>query len=255
VSRRVDFARRGPYHSGSQERRTTNDRFKEDGLDVEEKERPIKVDILTVGLMQTACYVVADKETDGLLVIDPGGDAEMILESVSMTGCEPAVIVNTHGHGDHIAANGALKKAYPDAPLCIHRADADMLTDPEKNLSALFDMPVTSPPADRLLAEGDEMSVGENTLSVIHLPGHTPGGIGLYWPGTDVVAGMLFCGDTLFAGGVGRTDFPGGDEKALMACIRGKLFTLPDDTFVLPGHGPATTIGREKQTNPFFTSG
>ena len=105
------------------------------------------------------------------------------------------------------------------------------------------------------LGEGDEVSLGESTFKVIHLPGHTPGGLGLYWAGTDSVAGMLFSGDALFAGGIGRTDFPGGDEKTLLSVIREKLFALPDDTLVLPGHGPSTTIGREKETNPFFGAG
>ncbi len=178
----------------------------------------------------------------------------MIIESVRMTGSEPKYIVNTHGHADHIAANAALVEAYPDAELCIHPADAEMLGKPTKNLSAFFGEPLRSPPAGRMLNEGDCLSIGANTLTVIHVPGHTPGGIALYWPGTDAVAGMLFCGDALFAGGIGRTDFPGGDEKALLAGIREKLFVLPDDTLVLPGHGPSTTIGREKETNPFFGS-
>jgi len=220
----------------------------------DEDERALKVDILTVGPMQTACYIVADKATDEAMVIDPGGDADMILESLGMMNAGPSYIVNTHGHGDHIASNGNIKRDYPDAILCIHGADAAMLADPMANLSALFGIAVTSPPADRLLAEGDDIELGENRFRVIHLPGHTPGGIGLYWPGTESVAGMLFCGDALFAGGVGRTDFSGGDEHGLLSAIRSKIFTLPDDTIVLPGHGPATTVGREKETNPFFAT-
>jgi glyoxylase-like metal-dependent hydrolase (beta-lactamase superfamily II) len=220
-------------------------------LTIEERQRPLKVDTLTVGDLQVACYIVTDKATDATMVIDPGGDADLIIESVRMTGVAPRLIVNTHGHGDHIGANAALKAAYPDAELCIHEADAALLTDPQRNLSAFFGEAIESPPADRLLTEETPLELGQNRFRVIHVPGHTPGGIALYWAGTDSVAGMLFPGDALFAGGVGRTDFPGGDQELLLRGIREKLLVLPPDTLVLPGHGPTTTIAREKQTNPF----
>jgi hydroxyacylglutathione hydrolase len=221
-------------------------------VDIEEKQRPMKMDILSVGPMQTGCYIVSDKATDELMVIDPGGDPEIIVESVRMTGLRVKTIVNTHGHADHIAANAQIKEHYPEAELLIHADDAEMLEKPTKNLSAFLGTPVKSPPADRTLAEGDEVRLGANAFKVLHLPGHTPGGIGLYWSGTDNVAGMLFSGDALFAGGIGRDDFPGGDGELLRRMIREKIFTLPDDTMVLAGHGPSTTVGREKQTNPFF---
>jgi len=224
-------------------------------VSLEEPQRPLKVDILTVGPMQVGCYIVSDKATDEMMVIDPGGDADLIIESVRMTGAAPAFIVNTHGHADHIAANAELKDAYPAAAICVHPADADMLGKPVKNLSAFLGAAVTSPPPDRLLEDGDTLELGRNTFTVIHLPGHTPGGIALYWPGTDTVAGMLFSGDALFAGGIGRTDFPGGDEALLLRVIREKLFDLPPDTLVLPGHGPTTTLRREKETNPFLSPG
>jgi len=223
-------------------------------VDIEERHRPLKVDVLTVGPMQTTCYIASDKATDEMMVVDPGDDRDLVVESIRMTGGRPKYIVNTHGHADHIAGNAQLKELYPDAQVCVHPEDAELLVKPAKNLSMFFGGAVKSPPADRLLNEGDAVSLGGNTFTVIHLPGHTKGGIGLYWSGTDSVAGLVFSGDALFAGGIGRTDFPGGDEQALRTAIREKLLTLPDDTLVLPGHGPATTIGREKQTNPFFTA-
>ncbi len=223
-------------------------------MTVEERQRPLQVDILTVGPMQTNCYVVTDKATDETMVIDPGGDPANIVESVRMAGVSIKYIVNTHGHADHIAANARLKEECPDAEICIHPADAELLLKPVKNLSAFLGTPVKSPPADRVLNEDDELRLGQNAFRVIALPGHTRGGVALYWPGTNSVAGMLFSGDTLFAGGIGRTDFPGGDEKELLEGIRTKLLTLPDDTLVLPGHGPTTTVSSEKETNPFLTA-
>jgi len=223
-------------------------------VNLEEEHRPFRIDILTVGMMQTACYIVVDKATDEMMVVDPGGDPEVIAESVGMAGSDPKCIVNTHGHADHLAANARLKELYPEAELCVHPADAPMLADPEKNLSGLLALPIASPPPDRMLEEGDALTLGASAFRVLHLPGHTPGGIGLYWAGTDCVAGMVFCGDTLFAGGIGRPDLPGGDERTLLRSIREKLLVLPDDTLVLPGHGPATTVGREKTMNPFVGS-
>jgi glyoxylase-like metal-dependent hydrolase (beta-lactamase superfamily II) len=224
-------------------------------VDPLERERPLRVDVLTVGPLETMCYVVSDKETDEVMVIDPGGAPEEIIESVRMSGGELRYIVDTHGHADHMAANAALKEAYPAAQVCVHEADAEMLTKPVKNLSMFLGCSVKSPPADRLLKEGDELVLGQSRFRVIHLPGHTPGGVALYWGGTGTVAGMIFCGDTLFADGCGRTDFPGGSEEDLRRSVREKVLTLPDDTVVLPGHGPATTVGREKQTNTFFADG
>ncbi|MFW6158855.1 MAG: MBL fold metallo-hydrolase [Planctomycetota bacterium] len=225
---------------------------KEGSVDPVEEQRPLRVDALTVGSMQAGCYIVSDKATDELVVIDPGGSTDLIVESIRMTGARPKYVVNTHGHADHIEANARLKELYPDAQLCIHRADAPMLDSPKRNLSGFFGAGITSPAADHLLEEGGELRLGEQRFKVIHLPGHTPGGIALYWPGTDSVAGMLFSGDTLFAGGIGRTDFPGGDHETLIQNIRRKLFALPGDTVVFPGHGPRTTIHQEKETNPFL---
>lgn len=217
-------------------------------------DRPLIVDALSVGPLQTMCYIVADKATDEAMIVDPGADADMILESVATLNADPQYLVLTHGHADHIAAVEAMKEKFPDIVICIHRLDGPMLFEPNLNLSTFMGEHIVAPKAERLLEEGDEINLGENSFRVIHLPGHTPGGIGLYWPGTEKIAGILISGDALFAGGIGRTDFPGGDEETLLRVIREKILTLPDDTMVFPGHGPSTNIKIEKETNPFLTN-
>lgn len=200
---------------------------------------------LVVSPYGTNCYLVGSEKPDAV-VIDPGGDGDLILDAADAEGLRITAIVNTHGHGDHIGANADLKDRF-GCPVLIHEADAGFLTDPEVNLSAwLGAEPVISPAADRLLHEGDEIEVGAAAFRVIHTAGHTPGGICLY------TEGHLFAGDTLFAGSIGRTDFPGGSMDQLIRGIREKLLVLPDDTVVYPGHGPATTIGAEKTGNPYL---
>jgi len=196
---------------------------------------------ITVGPMECNCYIVACDETRESVIIDPGGDAEKIKAAIKKNSLTARSIVNTHGHGDHIGANGSF-----DLPIFIHRLDADFLTSPSKNLSAMFFFWISSPEAARLLEDGDTIEFGREKLSVIHTPGHTPGGICLKM-GRD-----LFTGDTLFCGGIGRTDFPYGDEKMLMRSIKEKLLVLSDDAIIHPGHGPDSTIGEERQENPFL---
>jgi len=204
---------------------------------------------LEVGELATNCYVLAGGPPD-VLVIDPGGDAGRIVEHLEGNDLVPTLLVNTHGHADHIIANAELKRRYDGMKIAIGRADAGALTSPIRNMSVFVGMQVLSPPADRLLDEDDVVSVGGCDLRVLALPGHSPGGIGLYTAELDG-APALFCGDTLFAGSVGRTDIAGGDWNVLLASIRGKIFTLPGETRVFPGHGPATTVAEEKATNPF----
>jgi hydroxyacylglutathione hydrolase len=183
------------------------------------------------------------------LVIDPGFEPQAILDYLAEYSLTPAAILCTHGHSDHIAGNAALKQRWPDCPLVIGRQDADKLTDPDLNLSAPFGLSVMSPPADRTIGEGDQFEAAGVVLDVYDTPGHSIGHVVLVCRQTE--PWRVFGGDVLFRDSIGRTDFPDGDFDALRRAIHEKLFTLPDDTIVLAGHGPETTIGREKRRNPF----
>lgn len=185
------------------------------------------------------------------IVIDPGFEPDAVLDALRAENLTAAVILNTHGHVDHIAGNDALKAAFSAAPLVIGAGDAAMLTDPMLNLSGLAGAAITSPPADRTVREGDVVEAAELRLEVLDIPGHSPGHVVFVLREGPVVFG----GDVLFAGSIGRTDFPGGDLDLLLAGIRAKLWPLPDDTPVYPGHGPATTVGEEKRSNPFLAAG
>jgi len=183
------------------------------------------------------------------IVFDPGLEPQAILEYLADHALAPAAIICTHGHSDHIAGNAALKQRWPECPLLIGAGDARKLTDPQLNLSAAFGLAITSPPADRTLREGERFEAAGLTLDVYETPGHSPGHVVFLCQQTE--PWQLFGGDVLFRGSVGRTDFADGDFDALRRSIHEKLFALPDDTIVHTGHGPDTTIGREKQINPF----
>ncbi|MBS1261312.1 MAG: hypothetical protein MAG453_00633 [Calditrichaeota bacterium] len=200
---------------------------------------------LSVGDLETNGYLVRDG--DHAVVIDPGAEPERFVAGLEQWRCEPAAILLTHGHGDHIGAVAEMRERYPDAPVICHPADAPMLTDPELNLGLHFAVPLSVGAPDRLIEDGDTVAFGALKLRVIHIPGHTPGHVVFLHDG-----GHVFAGDTLFAGSIGRWDFPGGDGRALIDGIREKLLPLPDDTRVYPGHGPATTIGVEKRINPYL---
>jgi glyoxylase-like metal-dependent hydrolase (beta-lactamase superfamily II) len=182
------------------------------------------------------------------LVIDPGLEPDLILGLLRDQELSAAAILNTHGHADHIAGNAALKEAFPQAPLLIGAGDAVMLGDPQANLSAGFGYSVVSPPADRTLQEGDVVEAAGIRLEVAEVPGHSPGHV-VFVVRTAPLT--VFGGDVLFRGSIGRTDFPGGSHQLLLDGIRAKLFTLPGDTVVYPGHGPVTAVGQEKRFNPF----
>ncbi len=203
-----------------------------------------------LGPLAVSAYVVAEGEE--AMIVDAPGGAEAIVDFLHQKGLTPAVLVNTHGHADHIQGNRLLKDAWPAMTLAIGEADAPMLTHPLKNMSPLMAAWVKSPEADRLLAGGDRVTVGGTALEVLETPGHSKGSISLYCPRGPDGAGVAFTGDALFAGGIGRTDLPGMSGDTLMASIRDRLLTLPDETVIYPGHGPASTIGREKETNPWL---
>ncbi len=201
---------------------------------------------LTVGPMMSNCYLVWCEETREALVIDPGADGRRILAEIRKELLEVRYIVNTHGHADHIGANREVKEA-TGAQLLIHAEDAPMLTSPNMNLSLYLGVPVKGPAADRLLQDGEEIAVGKGVfLRVIHTPGHTRGSICLQGEG------VIFTGDTLFAGSVGRTDFPGGSYKELLASIKEKLLCYEDSYVIYPGHGPSSTLEYERKHNPFL---
>ncbi len=205
----------------------------------------MKVRILPVGPLFANCYILTCEEIKEAVIIDPGGDADYILREVKRLRVDVKAVINTHGHVDHIAADEPVIKA-TGAKLMIHEDDAAMLKSPARNLSLLGGVPLPPLKADRLLQDGDTVAFGSEALEVIHTPGHTPGGICL------LADDIVFTGDTLFAKGIGRTDFPGGSYETLLRSIRERLLTLPDDTRVYPGHGPPTTIGQERLGNPYL---
>jgi glyoxylase-like metal-dependent hydrolase (beta-lactamase superfamily II) len=194
-------------------------------------------------------YIVHLGGRNDCIVVDPGFEPEPIIDYLTQHGLTPAAIVCTHGHLDHIAGNASLKQRWPDCPLMIGAADKGKLADPVLNMSASLGFSVTSPPADRTLREGERFEAAGIELDVYETPGHSIGHIVLVCK--QVVPWQVFGGDVLFNGSVGRTDIPDGSFEMLRAAILKKLFTLPDDTVVWPGHGPETTVGHEKRTNPF----
>lgn len=183
------------------------------------------------------------------IVFDPGFEPEAIFRYLRQHDLTPAAILCTHGHSDHIAGNAAMKQQWPEAPLVIGHGDAYKLTDPQGNLSAVFGVALLSPPADRTVGEGDQFTAAGFTLDVLETPGHSGGHVVFLCRATQ--PWVVFGGDVLFRGGIGRTDFPDGDLETLRESIHTKLFTLPDDTIVLPGHGAATDVGLEKRENPW----
>ena len=209
----------------------------------------MKIDRFILGSFETNCYVLRETETAGdCLIVDAGLEPAELINFLQQHKLNPVAAILTHGHIDHIAGVTALRENFPEIKVYIHKLDAEMLTGALTNLSALAGQTLSTEPADVFIAEGDNIDQAGIRLEVLHTPGHTPGGISLYSKEDQLV----FVGDTLFAGSVGRTDFPGASFAQLIKSIREKLFTLPDETLCLPGHGPSTTIAQEKQYNPFL---
>lgn len=183
------------------------------------------------------------------LIVDPGFEPEAIVSAVQARGLVPRAILLTHGHSDHIAGNASLREVWPDLPILVGRGDAYKLLDPTGNLSGPFGLALVSPPADRLLDDGERLALAGFAITVRDLPGHSAGHV--VFVVEECAPRLVFGGDVLFREGIGRTDFPDGDFAALAAGIRGRIYGLPDETVVLPGHGDPTTVGHERRHNPF----
>ena len=209
----------------------------------------MKIDRLVLGAYETNCYVLRGSEAaKDCLIVDAGLGADKLIKFLQEDKLNPVSIILTHGHIDHIEGVAALRAEFPDIKVYIHKLDAEMLTEPYTNLSAMTGAPFSVEPADFLLDEQSIIEHDDIKLSVLHTPGHTPGGICLYLE----KEGIVFSDDALFADSIGRTDFPDGNMEQLLQSIREKLFTLPDETRVYSGHGPMTTIAHEKEYNPFL---
>ncbi len=212
----------------------------------------MEVEQLQVGFMAVYCYIVACPNTKEALVIDPAGDEDKIVRRINDKGYHLKYIVNTHGHGDHTCGNARMMEL-TGAKLIMHKLDDELFNTTEGHAMSRQWGFTPSPPVDIQVEDGDKIAVGDVSLEVIHTPGHSPGGVSLYAPG------HVFTGDTLFVGGIGRTDLPGASMQEFMQSIKERLLTLPDDTIVWPGHNygstPSSTIGNESKANPFLSGG
>lgn len=211
------------------------------------------IETLLLGLYENNCYIVReDKDANDCIIIDTGLDSEPLLDFLKDNELNPVVVICTHGHVDHISAIPALRRAFPNIKVAIHKNDAEMLTNEDLNLSRLAMNPVSSRPADIIIDGEKEIEFIGIKFDVIETPGHTAGGICLY----NAENGVIFTGDTLFAGSIGRTDFPGYDQEEcfqqLIGNIRTKLLSLPEETRAYTGHGPSTTLRNEKKNNPYL---
>ena len=194
-------------------------------------------------------YVVHKKNEPDCFVIDPGLEPENFLELFENKGLNLVAFLITHGHGDHIGGIPAIRAKWAAAKIYIGEHEYDKLTDPEKNLSAVFGISLTTPPADVLLRDGETLELAGITLEVRHVPGHSKGHV-VYWLPAEPKS-MVFVGDVIFQEGIGRNDFPDGEPAVQIPMIRQKIMTLPDDTIIYPGHGNSTTVGAERKFNPY----
>lgn len=208
-----------------------------------------RIHVIVSPPFQENTFLVAHPKQERCVVVDPGFEPQQVIRAIRQRHWNPETILLTHGHVDHIAGVSALRAEWPDLPICIGANDAPLLTDPRRNMSDLFGAPLVAPPADRMLTDGDVVSAAGLDFLVRDLPGHSSGHVVFLL--TDCRPQIVLGGDVLFQGSIGRTDFSGGSQRLLVSGIRQKLFTLPDDTLVYPGHGDATTIGEERRSNPY----
>ena len=207
-------------------------------------------DTLVLGYLDANCYVISDEPPEAM-VIDAAGHAPELIAHLEGKGLEPELLVTTHGHGDHLAANAAVAACYDKMEIAVGRLDEPAFSDPILNMSYLIGQQFLSPPADRLMDDGDVVEFARWQFKVLHTPGHTIGGISLFTEDLDGTP-AVFSGDVVFAGSIGRSDIDRGDFEALIDGIKRKILSLPDETVIYPGHGPPTTVGRERRTNPFL---
>lgn len=206
------------------------------------------VETFPVGLLQCNCTILGSEQTNEAIIIDPGDDIPFVLSRLKHHGLTPKIVIATHGHIDHVGGFSDFKES-TGAPVYLHKEDLFLYQALEMQARMIgIPVPMTTG-IDGHLEEGDEIGAGEIKLRVMHTPGHTPGSICFH---SDTDDACLFAGDTLFMGSIGRTDLWGGSYDQIMDSLRGKVVALPEETIVIPGHGPATTIGREKQLNPFL---
>lgn len=228
----------------------------------------VRVEGFTLGPFSTNCYVVHAPPDRECWIVDASFSPSPMIERVRRLGLRPSLVILTHAHVDHIAGLDEVRRAFASPPegqgggplVAIHEAEAGFLEEPMLNLSGQYGVPFSTGGPDRALRGGQRLELGGTRWNVLHTPGHSPGGITLFWEGGSEDEGgeaapAAIVGDTLFAGSIGRADFPTSDEAALHRSIREVLYRLPDRTRVYSGHGPATTIGREKKSNPFVREG
>jgi len=200
-----------------------------------------------LGMFETNAYAVVGPDKQ-CTIVDPGQTPQPLLAFLEANSLQPDAAVLTHGHCDHIAGLWELRAVWPDLPILIHEAESAYLTDPNHNLSAPFGEPFTGPEPTGTLTPGQTIALGGVDFDILHTPGHSPGGVTLHHAAGE----LAIVGDTLFAGSIGRSDFPHSDPAALTQSLHNVLMLLPDATRILPGHGPATTLARERQTNPYL---
>ena len=214
------------------------------------KKTHVKIQTAVSYAFEENSYIISLEHGNECVVVDPGIEPEQLLEILHKQNLTPVVILITHGHYDHIGGISAVREAWPQCQVWTSALEAKKLVDPNQNLSAVFGFPQVAPAADRILEAGEEFTVADLDFQAIQIPGHSIGHLVFAIQGAEHL--HVFVGDTIFAGSIGRGDFPDGDSDLLIKSIKSKLLTLPDDTILYPGHGEKTTVGREKRSNPFL---